>query len=75
MPRFIIDENLPYHFSLWHGTDFIHVFDLQDKKTDAQIWNYAKLRNLTIITKNADFSNRIMFSQPPPKVIHLKVGN
>jgi len=30
---------------------------------------------LTIITKDADFSNRIMVSEPPPKVIHIKVGN
>jgi predicted nuclease of predicted toxin-antitoxin system len=31
--------------------------------------------NLTIITKDSDFSNRIIQSTPPPKVIHLKIGN
>ena len=43
--------------------------------SDNLIWEYALERNLTIISKDADFSNRIMLSEPPPKVIHLKVGN
>ncbi len=28
-----------------------------------------------IITKDADFSNRILFRNPPPKVIHIRFGN
>jgi predicted nuclease of predicted toxin-antitoxin system len=28
-----------------------------------------------IVTKDVDFSNRIMLSSPPPWVIHLRVGN
>ncbi len=39
------------------------------------VWNYAKENNLTIISKDSDFSNRIMLSKPPPKVIHNKLGN
>ena len=30
---------------------------------------------MTIVTKDADFSNRIIFSVPPPRVIHLRIGN
>ena len=36
---------------------------------------YAKEHNLTIITKDSDFSERIKLSDPPPRVIHFKVGN
>jgi predicted nuclease of predicted toxin-antitoxin system len=75
MPKYLIDVNLPYHFSLWKSDDYIHQKDINDEWTDAQIWDYAKENNLTIITKESDFSNRIIFHQPPPKVIHIRFGN
>lgn len=75
MLKFIVDENLPYYFSLWHSSEFVHVFDLQELSTDEEIWDYTKSQNLIIITKDADFSNRIILSSSPPEVIHLKIGN
>jgi predicted nuclease of predicted toxin-antitoxin system len=75
MAVFIIDANLPYYFSLWNAPEFIHVKDINDEWTDEQIWIYAKTNNLTIITKDSDFSNKIMFNSPPPRVIHLRFGN
>jgi predicted nuclease of predicted toxin-antitoxin system len=75
MAKYLIDVNLPYRFSLWKGDNYVHQTDLGDEWTDMQIWNYAAENNLTIITKDADFSNRIIFHQPPPKVIHIRFGN
>ena len=75
MAFFIIDANLPYCFSLWNSSEFIHVKDINDEWTDEQIWAYAKTNNLTIIAKDSDFSNKIMFNNPPPRVIHLRFGN
>lgn len=75
MLRFLVDANLPYYFLLWRSNEFVHVFDLNDRWTDNELWDYAKKHHLTILTKDADFSNRILFSQPPPKVIHLRLGN
>ena len=49
--------------------------DIDPKAKDEQIWEYAKQHNLTIITKDSDFFNRILVSFPPPKVIHIKFGN
>lgn len=43
--------------------------------SDSQIWLYARENNLTVVTKDIDFSNRIILSKPPPRVIHIKVGN
>ena len=74
-PTFIVDLNLPYHFELWHNPRFIHVKDLNDEWTDEEIWEYSKKRDLIIITKDVDFSNKIIVKNPPPKVIHIKVGN
>ncbi len=75
MPKFLIDINLPYYLALWNSPEFIHQKDLDNKWSDEEIWAYAKNNNLTIITKDVDFSNKIMFSFPPPKVIHIRFGN
>jgi predicted nuclease of predicted toxin-antitoxin system len=75
MPEFLIDENLPYKFSYWDGEDFVHQNEIDGIKSDEEIWEYPKNNNLTIITKDADFSDRIIFSEPPPKVIHIRIGN
>lgn len=42
---------------------------------DQQIWEYARKHDLTIISKDSDFSSRILLSDPPPKVIHIRLGN
>jgi predicted nuclease of predicted toxin-antitoxin system len=30
---------------------------------------------LTIVTKDADFSDLVLLNEPPPRVIHIKFGN
>jgi predicted nuclease of predicted toxin-antitoxin system len=75
MIKFIVDANLPFKFKLWKDERFQHVREINEEWSDSQIWKYAKRRSLTIITKDVDFSNRIITAEPPPKVIHLKVGN
>lgn len=54
---------------------FFHVHDLSNIFSDEDIWEYSKENNLAIITKDADFSNKILYKSPPPKVVHLKIGN
>ena len=75
MSRYIIDANLPYYFSLWRGDEYQQVIDLDPSMKDSEIWRFAKENNLTIVTKDADFSDRILLSDPPPRVIHIKLGN
>ncbi|MCC7524337.1 MAG: DUF5615 family PIN-like protein [Chitinophagaceae bacterium] len=75
MAKFLIDANLPYRFSPWHNKKFIHLFDINDSLSDSEVWEYAKTNNLTIVTKDADFSNRIILADPPPRVIHMRLGN
>ena len=66
MAKYLIDVNLPYRFSTWQGEDFIHVKDIDDEWSDTQIWNHARKHNLAIVTKDADFSDRILLAGPPP---------
>ena len=75
MAKFLIDANLPYHFQIWNNEDFIHVKDLDDTWNDDTIWKYAAENKLTILTKDADFSLKVLYKGAPPKVVHFKIGN
>jgi len=75
MQKFLVDVNLPYYFALWNSEEYIHQNDIDDEWKDEEIWEYAIQNNLTIITKDSDFSNRILLQEPPPKIIHIRLGN
>lgn len=75
MPRYLIDVNLPRYFSLWNTDEYIHQADIDFRSSDERIWSFAKDSDLTIISKDSDFSNRILLSSPPPRVIHIRLGN
>ena len=75
MIGFLFDENLPNDIRLSTTKTVIHVSDLGKSLSDSDIWEYAIAHDLVIVTKDADFSNRILVSTPPPKVVHLRIGN
>jgi len=75
MPKYLIDVNLPYRFSIWNSPEFTHQKDINDEWSDEQIWGYAKSNNLTIVTKDSDFASKMIFRNPPPRVVHIKFGN
>jgi len=75
MAKYLVDANLPYYFGLWNNPDFIHVKDLNDAWSDETIWEYARDHGLIIITKDVDFSHKVLLQGTPPKVIHCKFGN
>jgi predicted nuclease of predicted toxin-antitoxin system len=75
MAKYLIDANLPYYFGLWNNSDYLHVKDIDDSWSDDKIWEYAKQNGLIIITKDGDFSLKVLYKGVPPKVIHLKFGN
>lgn len=75
MPQYPVDANLPRWFNQWNTPDYIHQHDLDPARQDHEIWAYAKAENLTIISKDSDFSSRILLSTPPPKVVHIRLGN
>ena len=68
MSKYIIDANLPYYFSLWRDKIYEHVIDINPNMKDSVIWQYAKENNLTIVTKDSDFSNLVLLNDPPPRV-------
>jgi predicted nuclease of predicted toxin-antitoxin system len=76
MNGILYDENLPINHQLKTKLKIIGSSSvLGEGATDSQIWNYAKEHDLIILTKDADFYNRIIVSEPPPRVVHLRIGN
>ncbi len=75
MARYRIDVNLPRYVSIWANDDCRFVVDIDAKWTDTQIWRHAAEFALTIVTKDADFSDRVLITDEGPRVIHLRVGN
>lgn len=75
MNGFLFDENLPAKNQFTTSLPVTRVSVLGTSPTDTQIWQYAKDRNLVIVTKDADFSDRLMLDLAPPTVVHLRFGN
>lgn len=73
--KFLIDENLPDYLKAWSSTEFLHVTKIAKSIPDKEIWKYALENNLIIVTKDSDFHERILYRDPPPKVILFKIGN
>lgn len=53
----------------------VHARDLGVSPSDLDLWNYAKENDLAIVSKDADFSERILADRPPPRIGHLRFGN
>jgi predicted nuclease of predicted toxin-antitoxin system len=75
MTGFLLDENLPQPLKFVPSLPVIHVRDLGSSLSDSVVWEYAKTHQLVIVTKDSDFSERIMISRPPPRIVHLRLGN
>ena len=75
MARYLIDANLPDKLSVWHADDFLFVAHLGSDWSDSQVWEFAREKDMVIVSKDADFSDRVMVSNPPPRVIHFRTGN
>jgi predicted nuclease of predicted toxin-antitoxin system len=73
--RYLIDVNLPKYFSFFNSPEFEFVVDINSKWPDRDIWDYARERELVIVTKDSDFYHRCLLDKQPAKVIHLRLGN
>lgn len=73
--KYLIDENLPDCLKIWTSENFLHVTKMARSMSDKNIWKYALENNLIILTKDSDFHERILYKDPPPKVILFRLGN
>lgn len=75
MKGFLLDENLPRRVTFAPSLPVIHASDLGVAVSDTELWRKASEQRWVIVSKDADFSQRIMIQQPPPWVVHLRFGN
>lgn len=75
MKGFLFDENLPARLTFQPGLPVISSAVLGASPSDTQVWEHAQRADLVIVTKDADFSGRIILHPPPPRVVHLRFGN
>jgi predicted nuclease of predicted toxin-antitoxin system len=75
MKGFLFDENLPTRLRFSPKLPIVPFSKAGRTPSDSQIWEYAQKHRLAIVSKDADFSDRIITSSPPPWVVHLRFGN
>lgn len=75
MNGFLLDENLPARLTFTPSLPVTHAHEHGSNPTDSQLWQIAAANDLVIVTKDTDFSDRILVSAPPPRIVHLRFGN
>ena len=75
MTGLLIDENLPAALGSILPVDCVHATDFGERPTDDELWSIARARHLTILTRDADFFDRIILEGPPPKIVWVRLGN
>ena len=75
MKGIILDENLPRNVTFSPSIPLTHVSDLGPSISDSALWRHAREQELVIVSKDADFTHRMMLAPPPPWVVHLRFGN
>jgi len=75
MKGYLFDENLPNRLRFSPSLPNVPVSRVGRNPSDSQVWEFARKQDLVIVSKDADFSDRIITNSPPPRVVHLRFGN
>lgn len=75
MKGYLIDENLPDELAKALNVQGIHATALGRQPTDEEIWAYAQANDLVVLTKDADFFDKLILRGSPPKVVWVRTGN
>src|ERR1035437_315044 len=75
MKGWLFDENLPVQLRFSPKLPIVPPSKVGRNPSDSQIWEFAQSHDLVIVSKDADFSDRIITQSPPPRMVHLRFGN
>ncbi|MGH7958062.1 MAG: DUF5615 family PIN-like protein [Opitutaceae bacterium] len=75
MNRVLLDENLPHALAQIMGAGVVHVTELGSRMLDQELWKYGRAHDCIIVTKDADFFDRLVVEGPPPRVVWIRTGN
>ncbi len=76
----LVDNNLSYRVAVFlhkafPGSAHVATYNMDENTEDIAIWNFAKEKGFTILTKDNDFESLSRLFGCPPKVIQLTCGN
>ena len=58
------------------GYEAEHVTDVtRGDASDLELWDYALRHGAVLVTKDEDFSDMVLLSDPAPVVVWIRVGN
>lgn len=77
--RFLFDQNISYRIlkklpTVLQESTHVKSENLINAQ-DREIWEYAKEKDFTIVTQDADFNNLNSLFGFPPKIIWIRTGN
>ena len=75
MKGYLFDGNVPSRLRFSPNLPMVPLSKAGRNPSDSQIWEFARKHDLVIVSKDSDFSDRIMAASPPPRVVHLRFGN
>ena len=75
MSGYLIDENLPAGLASLLGSGCRHAVEIGRQVSDQTLWEYAKNNDLVILTKDADFFEKLVIHGSPPRVVWVRTGN
>jgi len=75
MNGYLFDGNVPSRLRFSPKLPIVPLSKVGRNPSDSRIWEYSRQYDLVIVSKDADFSDRIMATLPPPRVVHLRFGN
>lgn len=75
MNGWLFDQNLPARVTFAPVHPVTAATFLGPNPSDSVLWEHARTHGRAIVTKDADFSGRIIVAEPPPWVVHLRFGN
>lgn len=75
MKGILLDENIPANITFIPALPVLHANELGKSISDSFLWDYAKAHEFVIVSKDADFTHRMLLASPPPWIVHLRFGN
>jgi predicted nuclease of predicted toxin-antitoxin system len=75
MKGFFFDENLPTRIQFKPSLPLVSGKDLGSSPTDTEVWEFARKRELVIVSKDADFMKRGLTGHCVPIPNWLRLSN
>jgi len=77
--RLLLDQNLSFKLltnleKFYAGSAHVRILGL-DRAKDLEIWEFARKRGFTLVTRDSDFYEYSTLLGFPPKVIWIRSGN